>query len=49
MMFQTLCGSPSRIRDLSVTAGQADYTLRVTWNQPAELNGNPNDIQYRVS
>ena len=44
MTFQTLCGTPSEIENLSVN----NQSLNVTWEPPTQLNGNPNDIRYIV-
>ncbi len=44
MTFQTLCGTPSEVENLSVN----NQSLNVTWEPPTQLNGDPNNIQYVV-
>ena len=47
-MVQTLCGTPSEVRNLVVNPGQNFYSLQVMWDPPTLRNGNPNNIQYMV-
>ena len=48
--FQTLCGTPNRVENLRVVGvpGVPGQSLNVTWEQPTQLNGDPNSIQYVV-
>ena len=48
MTFQTLCGTPSEVENLDVIPSQSFHVLNVTWDQPTQLNGNPNSIEYIV-
>ena len=48
MTFQTLCGTPGEVADLTVVPNEPFHTLTVTWTRPTQPSGSPNNIQYVV-
>lgn len=49
MTTLTLCGTPSRVQNLVIVAGQTCHSLNVMWDLPLQLNGNSSSIQYVVT